>query len=86
MYKITIIINGEKYTTEITEKGEVLEEMQFKKDVKTSILKVLAEADAHTDGDYFIEFEVEKNGTYYDHDEMTIKVNSDYSDYKIIVT
>lgn len=63
----------------VKENGEALEEMNLKKDIKGVILRTLKEHKA-TGGIYNINLLIEKDGEYYDRDEITVNIDDTLTD------
>lgn len=82
MIKISIELavydnNGDSINLEET--GETLENMNLKKDIKGEILRILNQYKM-TAGKCHVDLLIEKDGEYYDHDEIIIDVNDDFTD------
>jgi hypothetical protein len=81
MYKITLTIYPIADCGKDLQHGEPLEVFyegsdvyEMKKDIDTTILHTMRELNAN-DGETFVEFLMEHNGEYYDHDEQWIDVD-----------
>lgn len=84
MFKITLkLINNKGKALEITEEGNVLKEMELKKDLKNKILHHLKE-NKHSSGFHLVDLFVEEDGEHYKSVEFAVFVNPEYSDLQFV--
>lgn len=79
MYKITLIIKVDGFKDiEVMETGEILENMNLKKNLENVILEKVKER-KYPFGEISINLATELNGEHYDVEEFIVVVNRDYS-------
>ena len=84
LFSIVVVVEIEDGNIEITETGDVLEEMALKKHLKTILVALLGtKKDSVAGKTLLLTINIEENSQYYDRDETFITVNEDVTDYVI---
>lgn len=84
VFLMTVVIETEDGNIRIEEKGDVLENFTLKKDFKTVLMALLkTKKDIVAGKTLPVDISIEKNGEYFDHDEIFITLNNKVDDFAI---